>query len=73
MSAIILTLLSVPYTFARWGIMSQSSYSGAAYACALQLLLLPTFSYPPKGGTAAPSYFSAHVYCGQAVAHLSNC
>jgi len=23
--------------------------------------------------TAAPSHFSAHVYCGQTVAHLSNC
>ena len=27
---------------------------------------------PPKGGTAAP-YFSAVVYCGQTVAHLSYC
>jgi len=26
---------------------------------------------PPKSGTA-PSHFSAHVYCGQTVAHLSN-
>jgi len=23
--------------------------------------------------TAAPPHFSAHVYCGQTVAHLSNC
>jgi len=27
---------------------------------------------PAKGGTAAPQ-FSAHVYCGRTVAHLSNC
>ena len=27
---------------------------------------------PPERGTAAP-HFSAHVYCGQTVAHLSNC
>jgi len=26
-----------------------------------------------KEGTAAPLHLSAHVYCGQAVAHLSNC
>jgi len=26
---------------------------------------------PPT--TAAPPHFSAHVYCGQTVAHLSNC
>jgi len=28
---------------------------------------------PKKEGTAAPPHFSAHVYCGQMVAHLSNC
>jgi len=38
----------------------------------LQLLRLPTFSYPPKRGRAAP-YFLAHVCCGQTVAHLSYC
>jgi len=27
---------------------------------------------PTERGTAAP-HFSAHVYCGQTVAHLSNC
>ena len=27
---------------------------------------------PQKGGQSSP-YFSAHVYCGQTVAHLSNC
>jgi len=29
-------------------------------------------SFPTERGTAPP-YFSAHVYCGQMVAHLSNC
>jgi len=30
---------------------------------------------PPteRGTAAAPSQFSAHVYCGQTVTHLSNC
>jgi len=27
----------------------------------------------PGAATAAPPHFSAHVYCGQTVAHLSNC
>jgi len=27
----------------------------------------------PSAPTAAPPHFSAHVYCGQTVAHLSNC
>jgi len=27
---------------------------------------------PTERGTAAP-HFSAHVYCGQTIAHLSNC
>jgi len=26
-----------------------------------------------RGTAAPPSHFSAHVYCGQMVAHLSNC
>jgi len=26
-----------------------------------------------QSSTAAPSHFSADVYCGQTVAHLSNC
>jgi len=30
----------------------------------------PVETQPP---TAAPLNFSAHVYCGQTVAHLSNC
>jgi len=29
-----------------------------------------SYPIPPKRGTAAP-YFSAHVYCGQTVTHLS--
>jgi len=28
---------------------------------------------PSRKGTAAPSYFAVHVYCGQTVAHLSYC
>jgi len=39
----------------------------SAVASAFDLL-----SPPKKRGTAAP-YFSAHVYCGQTVAHLSYC
>jgi len=30
-------------------------------------------SFPHDMGTAAPPHFSAHVYCGQTVAHLSIC
>jgi len=26
---------------------------------------------PPERGTAAPTHFSVHVYCGQTVVHLS--
>jgi len=28
---------------------------------------------PPRKEAQQPSHFSAHVYCGQTVAHLSNC
>jgi len=28
---------------------------------------------PTERGTATPLHFSAHVYCGQTVIHLSNC
>jgi len=28
---------------------------------------------PPQGKGHSSRYFSAHVYCGQTVAHLSNC
>ena len=28
---------------------------------------------PTEMGTAAPAHFLAHVYCGQMVAHLTNC
>ena len=28
---------------------------------------------PPVRGTAAHPHFSAHIYCGQTVAHLSYC
>ena len=28
---------------------------------------------PTEMGTAAPAHFYAHVYCGQMVAHLTNC
>jgi len=34
--------------------------------------VLDGYSATPKRVTAAP-HFSAHVYCGQTVAHLSNC
>jgi len=30
-------------------------------------------SSPTERGTAAPLHFSAHVYCGQTVAHLNSC
>jgi len=30
-------------------------------------------SYPERGTAALVPHFSAHVYCGQTVAHFSNC
>jgi len=35
--------------------------------------VLDVTQLPPKKGSQPPPHFSAHVYCGQTVAHLSYC
>ena len=36
-------------------------------------IVLDEDQLPTERGTTAPPHFSAHVYCGQTVARLSNC
>jgi len=46
---------------------------GTAVVLGLSDIVLDGDSAPPTERVQQPPYFPAHVYCGQTVAHLSNC
>ena len=52
--------------------LRDATWYGAGFALTPGDIVLDGTQLPHERGTAAPQ-FSAHVHCGQTVAHLSNC
>jgi len=65
-----LSLCNIGVFVAEWFKMSLGTKVGLGPG---HIVLDGDPAAPTEMGTAAPAHFLAHVYCGQMVAHLTNC